>query len=89
MKQGRRKTRGKTRPCDVKGKSKRRKKMKKKIGEGRQGTWEKAREMQVEGDGGRAGKAENADSEAGVALIGKPPSALLHVPWCTGANIHQ
>lgn len=30
MKQGRRKTRGKTRPCDVKGKSKRRKKMKKK-----------------------------------------------------------
>lgn len=64
-------------------------KWKKKIGEGRQGTWEKAREMQVEGDGGRAGKAENADSEAGVALIGKPPSALLHVPWCTGANIHQ
>lgn len=60
----------------------------KKIGEGRQGTWEKAREMQVEGDGGTAGKAENADSERRSA-IGKPPSALLHVPWCTGANIHQ
>lgn len=43
----RRKRRGKTRPCDVRGKSKRKKKMKKKIGGGRQGTWEKTREIQV------------------------------------------
>lgn len=63
----RRKRRGKTRPCDVKGKSKRRKKMKKKkIGGGRQGTWEKTGEIQVEGDRSRAGKAENEDSEVSI-----------------------
>lgn len=85
----RRKRRGKTRPCAVKGKTKRRKKMKKKPGGGRQGTWEKTGEIQVEGDRSRAGKAENEDSEVSIALIGKPPSLLLHVPWCGGTSIHQ
>ena len=90
MKQERsRKRRGKTRPCDVRGKRKRKKKMKKKIGGGRQGTWEKTHEIQVEGDRVRAGKAENDDSEVSVALIGKPLSLLLHVPWYAGISIHQ